>query len=171
MIKEKVANRGMDWEKIINKKCEEYRMKGEAFIFKLPTEWQVQRSGKKIVSAFPKCKSLVDYFGTLKDGRAISIEAKRTTNTTSFPFTNIKEHQYKFFEDWNKTSELGYFLIWFKTQDKKFLVHSNKILEARKTLDRKSIPYNWFEENAILLDNELNFVEEINNLKEEELMR
>lgn len=158
---EKIANRGMDWEKIINKKCEEYRKNGEAFIFKLPTEWQVQRAGQRIVSAFPKCKSLVDYFGSLKDGRAISIEAKRTTNTTSFPFANIKEHQYRFFESWKEISTLGYFLIWFKTQDKKFLVEAEKILELRKTIDRKSIPYDWFEENAFLLNKELNFLDYI----------
>lgn len=98
----------------------------------------------------------------MKDGRAISIEAKRTTNTTSFPFANIKEHQYKFFEAWKEISPLGYFLIWFKTQDKKFLVEAEKILELRKTIKRKSIPYDWFEENSILLDKELNFLDYIN---------
>ena len=161
MTKESIANRGMDWEKKINNKCQEYMRNGQAVIFKLPTEWQVQRNGKRIVSAFPKCKSLVDYFGCLKDGRAIAIEAKRTTNKTSFPFDNIKEHQFKFFEEWYKISDLGYFLIWFKTQDRKFLVKSIDILEARKTLDRKSIPFDWFVKNAIELDNKLNFLENI----------
>lgn len=159
---EKIGNRGMDWEKLITEKCKEYREKGEAFIFKLPTDWQVQRAEGKIVSAFPRSKSLVDYFGCLKDGRAISIEAKRTTNETSFSFANIKEHQFKFFETWLKVSELGYFLIWFKKQDKKFLVHSNKVLEARKTIGRKSLPFSWFEENAFLLDQNLNFLDYIN---------
>lgn len=164
--KEKIANRGMDWEKLITKRVEKYARNGQAFLFKLPTEWTVQRANGRIVSAFPKCKSLVDYFGTLKDGRAVSIEAKRTTSTTSFPFDNIKEHQYKFFNTWAKVSDLGYYLIWWKTQDKKYLVHSSKVEEAKNTLGRKSIPYSWFleEGNAVELTDELNFIEEIEKL-------
>ena len=168
MVKEKetIANRGMDWEKIISKRVEKYKRSRQAYLFKLPTEWQVQRAGGRIVSAFPKHKSLVDYFGCLKDGRAVSIEAKRTSSKTSFPFDNIAEHQYKFFKQWGKVSDLGYYLIWWRTQDEKYLVHADKIADAQENLGRKSIPYKWFleEENAIRLDDELNFIEEIEKL-------
>lgn len=162
---ESIGNRGMDWEKLIASKCKTYRDENKALIFKLPTDWQVLRSGKNIVSAFPKQKSLVDFFGVLKDGRAISIEAKRVSSKTSFPFTNIKEHQYQFFKEWRKLSDLGFYLIWFKPLDEKFLVDSNKIEEARETIGRKSLPIDWFRKNAYVLDDNLDFLAYIDEIK------
>lgn len=160
MTTKKIA-RGMDWEATIIDRCEKYKKENKAYIFKLPTDWRVIRKNKFIISAFPKSKSLVDFFGILNDGRAICLEAKSTNNKTSFPFSNIAIHQFDFFNKINEFSHLNYFLIRFKTLDKNFFINSSKILEAKNTLKRKSIPLSWFYENSIELDENLNFLEAI----------
>lgn len=154
------ANRGMDLEEIVGNQCKEYRKEGKAYMFKLPTDWQVLRRGKFIISAFPKAKSLTDFFGTLNTGEAIAIEVKNTNNKTSFPLGNIKEHQFTFLEEWSKHTRHSYYLIRFKEHDEIYLVHSSKVQEFRDSETRKSIPYKWFGENAELL-NGADFLEKI----------
>ncbi len=153
------ANRGMTLEKIITKKCNEYIKKDIAYIYKIPTDWVVIRKGKKIISAFPKKKSIVDYLGVY-NGLAIAIEAKSTTNKTSFPFKNIADHQWIFFKKWC-TQANGYYIIWFKKIDMMFLVDAKDLQEAKDTLDRKSAPLDWFKNNAIKLDGDINFIKHI----------
>lgn len=156
------ANRGLDLEEIISKQCLSYRRECKAYIFKLPTEWQVQRRGKFIVSAFPKAKSLTDFFGTLNTGEAIAIEVKNTNSKTSFPLGNIKEHQFAFLAEWGTHTKHSYYIIRFKEHDEIYLVHSANIQEFKDTETRKSIPYAWFKdpENATLL-NGSDFLEKI----------
>lgn len=148
------ANRGLDLEEIVSKQCEKYRKEGKAYIFKLATDWVVQRRGKFIVSAFPRAKSLTDFFGVLSTGESIAIEVKNTNNKTSFPLGNIKEHQFIFLEEWSRYTPHSYYLIRFKEQDEIYLVHSSKVQEFKDTETRKSIPYSWFtkSENATLIE-------------------
>ena len=150
--KSTTANRGMDLEELVNEQCKKYIKDGKAYIFKLHTDWQVQRRGKFIVSAFPKAKSLTDFFGVLSTGEAIAIEVKNTNNKTSFPLSNIKEHQFVFLEEWSKHTRHSYFLVRFKEHNEVYLVHSSKVQEFKDNETRKSIPYKWFGENSILLD-------------------
>lgn len=150
------ANRGMKLEKIITDKCNEYIKNDIAYIYKIPTNWNVIRKGKNIVSAFPKKKSIIDFMGTYQ-GRAIGIEAKSTTNETSFPFSNIAEHQWDFFEKWC-TQAKGYYIVWFKKINKMFLVNAGDMQNAKDTLDRKSAPLDWFVDNTIELDDNVDFI-------------
>lgn len=147
MTKENHSNRGMDLERLIEKQCEIYEKQNIAFIKKMPTDWQVLRRGKNIVSAFPKKKSIFDFIGVW-NGKAIGIEAKRTNNNTSFPFQNIHEHQWDFFDKWCSVNGLGYFIIWFKELDKMFLIDAIQLKQCKDTIGRKSAPISWFEENA-----------------------
>jgi recombination protein U len=166
--KQSTANRGLDWEDKINKKLEEYREQGIAVIHKVPTEIKMIRifnpklKRSQIVNAFPVEESkFVDYVGVYNK-KPIAIEAKKCDSKTSFPFSNIKDTQYKFFKDWIDCGGLGYYLIWFKTLDKAFLITSDKIQEAKDTLTRKSIPIAWFnKDNVILLDKDLDFLKYI----------
>jgi recombination protein U len=158
--KESTANRGMDLEKILSDKCKEYYRQGIACIVKVPTDWTVQRAGAKIVSAFPKSKSISDYIGAY-NGIPIAIEAKRTTNENSFPFDNVKEHQWEFFEKFCKQGK-GYYIVWFKTLNKAFLVEAMLMQHAKDTLGRKSARIEWFEQNTILLDNNMDFLKHLN---------
>ena len=169
-IKQSTANRGLDWESKISKKLEQYRQDGLAVIHKVPTEFKLIRKynpklhKSMVVNAFPVSESkFVDYVGVFSS-QPIAIEAKQTNNKTSFPFSNIKDTQYKFFEDWINCGGLGYYLIHFKENQLIYWIHADKIQEARDTLDRKSIPLSWFQDknNAIQLDDKLNFLECIN---------
>lgn len=148
----------MKLEKIIEDKCNEYIKQGIAYIYKLPTDWIVQRKGKQIVSAFPKKKSTIDFMGSYK-GLAVGIETKSTNNKTSFSFSNIADHQWDFFKKWI-TQAKGYYIVWFKTLDKMFLIKAEDMQNAKDTLGRKSAPLEWFKENGIEL-NDANFIEYI----------
>lgn len=154
------ANRGLDLEDIVKDQCEQYKKEEKGYIFKLATEWQVQRRGKFIVSAFPKAKSLTDFFGVISTGEAIAIEVKNTNNKTSFPLGNIKDHQFVFLAEWAKHTKHSYYIIRFKEHDEIYLVHSTKVQNFKDTETRKSIPYAWFKENAMLL-NGCDFLEKI----------
>ncbi len=143
----------MKLEKIIENKCKEYIEDGIAYIYKLPTDWVVIRKGKNIVSAFPKKKSTIDFMGTYGEGKAIAIETKSTNNKTSLPFSNIADHQWDFFKSWTQIAE-GYYIVWFKSIDKMYLVQAEDMQNAKDTLDRKSAPLVWFKENAVELKDE-----------------
>ncbi|HFD2033412.1 TPA: Holliday junction resolvase RecU [Clostridium perfringens] len=147
------VNRGLDLEKIVSKQCEKYIKQGKGYIFKLHTEFIVRRgTGGKVIGCVPKTKSLTDFFGVLTTGEAIAIEVKNTNNKTSFPLSNIKNHQFIFLAEWNKYTPHSYYIIRFKVHNEIYLVHSSKIQEYKDLNTRKSIPYNWFKENANLLD-------------------
>ena len=146
-------------EQIITNKCNEYIEKDIAYIYKIPTDWRVIRSGKRIVTAYPKKKAIIDFLGTYK-GQAIGIETKSTNNTTSFSFKNIASHQWKFFDKWCKQAK-GYYIIWFKKINRMFLVKAEDMKKAKETLDRKSVPLEWFEENAIELGDDIDFIKYI----------
>ena len=150
------ANRGMKLETLIEDKCNEYIKNGIAYIYKLPTDWVVQRKGAIIVSAFPKKKSTLDCMGSYK-GQAVGFETKSTNNNTSFSFNNIADHQWSFFKDWCKESK-GYYIVWFKELDEMYLVDAMDMQNAKDTLDRKSAPHDWFVENGIRIDKDLDFI-------------
>lgn len=140
----------MTLEKIIEEKCNEYIKNNIAYIYKLPTDWVVIRKGKNIVTAYPKKKSTIDFMGSYK-GDAIAIETKSTDNKTSFPFSNIADHQWEFFQQWT-TQAKGYYIIWFKVLDKMYLIKAEDMQNAKDTLDRKSVPLDWFIENGIEIE-------------------
>ncbi|HET7733585.1 MAG TPA: Holliday junction resolvase RecU [Paludibacter sp.] len=157
------ANRGKEFEELITSKCEEYMEQGIANIYKVPTDWTVLRKYdpvKKIsiiFNAFPKEKSIVDYLGDYQ-GRSIALEAKKTDNKTSFPFGNVKDHQWDFMKSWKG---LKFYIIQFKELNKIFLVDADKFGKLKEEADRKSATYKWFEENAILLDEDIDFLKYI----------
>ena len=161
------ANRGKDFEKLIESKCKEYKKNNIAIIEKIPTDWVVIRKYdpikkiSNIAMAYPREQSICDYLGSYK-GKAIALEAKKTDNKTSFPFSNIKEHQINFLKQWCDNGSLGYYIIWFKELNKTFLVKSTDMQNAIDTLGRKSAPIDWFDNNGILLDEDMNFIEHCN---------
>ncbi|WP_125003753.1 Holliday junction resolvase RecU [Clostridium tagluense] len=146
-VKSSHSNRGLDFEDIIKKKADAYKKDGRAYIYKIPTEFSIIRNGARIVSAFPKQKSICDFIGTLQCGQAITVEAKSVASSvTSFPFANIGDHQFEFFKVWEQCGGLGYYLIWFKEIDKCYLITSEKMQETKDTIGRKSIPLAWFSD-------------------------
>lgn len=145
-------NLGTDWEKQIIKKCEQYRKQGVAYIHKIPTEFSIVRRFGKIVGAFPKDKSILDFIGTLADGRSIYIEAKSTQNKTSFPLSLIKDHQYDFAKEILNYTDLCFYLIYFRTRNRVYLLHVHKVETFKRKYTRKSLPLDWIEKFGIELD-------------------
>ena len=157
----KNANLGMDFENMVNKKIEEYKVSKKAFGFKIPTEWVVQRRGKNIVSAFPKAKGHLDYIMVLPNGLAVIVEAK-SSKDTSFPLKNIKDHQFDYAIEVSYFTKHCYYLIYMKKYNEVFLANASDIEYFRQTQERKSIPYSWFEQYCKKIEiKELNFLEEI----------
>ena len=154
------ANRGLKFEARIQNKCEWLRQQGIALIEKIPTDFKIIRNGTRIVSAFPVAKTRTcDFLGVIQ-GKAISIEAKETQNKTSFPFSNIKEHQIIYQELFSGLGGLSYYLIHFSTLKEVWLVPNHVMRYWRNNLNRKSIPHDEFINNkeCCLLDYEdLNF--------------
>lgn len=152
------ANRGRSFEEAIEATNEFYSIKGVAQIQKVSTPWQVVRHGAKIVSAFPKEKSTVDFIGSV-GGLAVCFEAKETTGKegrpeTSFPLTirkkeMITRHQFLFLQRWERTGGIAFVLIHFKNRDECFAVPVDWIGSWYVEMNRggrKSIPYAEFNQ-------------------------
>ena len=90
------ANRGMSLEEDINLSNEYYRDMGIALINKRPTPINIVKvdysRGARITDAYFEKQSTTDYNGVYK-GKYIDFEAKNTKSETSFPLSNISEHQ------------------------------------------------------------------------------
>ena len=141
------ANRGMRFEELVIYACQQYERKGIANIKKVSTPWKVVRDRKRIVSAFPEGPSTVDFMGDY-EGRSICFETKSTESSTSIPFSNFEEHQIEFIRRWKGIS---FALIHFEPFDETYLISKEHLLQwwdAQYTGGRKSIPYDWFKENA-----------------------
>ena len=148
MNKKTHANRGLSFEKEIENKCSEYHKQKIALIHKVPTEFKLIRKGAKIINAFPvKDSDFVDFIG-IYNQKGIAMECKETKNKTSFPLSNISEYQLDFLDLWELLGGKSYFLIRFSTHNKVFIIPYGQFNDIIKTIDRKSIPYDWFLQNT-----------------------
>ena len=91
------ANRGMDLEELINEANNYYLNNNIACIYKKYTPIGIidvkEENGKKVITkAFFKEASTLDYNGVYK-GYYIEFDAKKTNNSSSFPLSNISNHQ------------------------------------------------------------------------------
>lgn len=154
------ANRGAKLENLIDMTNQQYRHKGVALIDKVPNAWVVQRAGKKIVSAFPQRKTGVDYVG-VSHGRAIAIEAKSTTNRTSFPLSMIQDHQIKFLQQFSDQGGISFFIIEFSKLGEIYFAPFEFVASWLKQASeggRKSIPHKEFLYNCNLIESENGYV-------------
>jgi recombination protein U len=150
LAKSSHANRGKTFEALIDKSNEAYDFQEIALINKIPNDFIVQRDWKtgQIIKAFPGKKSTVDYVG-IAWGCPISFEAKSTKNKTSFPISNIKEHQIEFLSKWKFHKGIAFYLINFSTFDRTFLLFNDQLEEEFLKNGLKSIPFSFFEQNCI----------------------
>jgi len=160
---------GASFEHDIQRHCDELNFLGKAVINKVPVEWTVVRgSYGKIVKAFCKEKSkFVDFCGITNKGRAISIEAKSTTNKTSFPFANIEDYQVEFLDRWVRDFKgIGFYLIRFSELKRLFLVPALTMSHCINNIGRKSAPLSWFEKTPEVVELDyykINFEDVIKN--------
>ncbi|WLV25941.1 Holliday junction resolvase RecU [Aciduricibacillus chroicocephali] len=153
------GNRGMTLEEDINATNAFYRSTGRGLIHKKPTPVQIvnvhypKRTAAVITEAYFKQPSTTDYNGVYK-GRHIDFEAKETKNKTSFPLSNIHEHQIAHMEAVIKQEGICFMIIRFASLGKTFYFSAESLLESwAKHLQggRKSISYNYIEEAGHLI--------------------
>ena len=142
-------NRGMDFEHSINISNLYYKEIKKALIYKKPTPIKVvemDNKNKCIKKAYFEMPSTTDYNGIYK-GRYIDFEAKETLNKTSFPLSNIHEHQIKHLIDVHNLGGVSFIIVYFKHLDEIYILDINQF----KHLDRKSIPLKLFKEKGIMV--------------------
>lgn len=145
------GNRGMDLENLINIACENYIEKDIAIIYKKPTPIQVVKydySKSKITDAFYKSPSTLDYNGVYK-GHYIEFDAKNT-NQKNLPISNIAKHQIKHIRNILNHGGIAFLIIMINEEI--YILSGNKVLWFIDNETRKSITYNYIQENGIKLN-------------------
>ena len=148
------ANRGMSLEEDINLSNDFYRDSGIALINKRPTPINIVKVdysiGARITDAYFEKQSTTDYNGVYK-GRYIDFEAKNTKSTTSFPLSNISEHQIVHLKNVLKHGGIAFFIISFQMKDEIYLLDASFVIDFYEHGKRKSIPYEVFTKEGILI--------------------
>lgn len=149
------ANRGMNFETMINQTNEFYLDNDIAIIYKKPIPIQIvgvdykKRSAAKITEAYYKLPSTTDYNGIYK-GRYIDFEAKETKSKTSFPIKNIHEHQVEHLRRVKEHGAISFIIVYFSTIERIYFLDSDfvSLYYKRAKTGKKSIALSEFEEHA-----------------------
>ncbi len=140
------ANRGMDLESYIDEANKYYLEQDIAIVYKKPTPIAVvKQEGKKITNAYFKEQSTLDYVGIYK-GHYIEFDAKVTKNKTSFPLSNIHDHQIKHIQKIINHNGMAFIII--SMNSKYFLLDGNTLINFINNFERKSIPYEYIVNNS-----------------------
>lgn len=148
------ANRGMDLESIINDTNEYLLEKDIAVIYKKPTPIGVvnvsyENNKQVITKAYFASPSTLDYNGIYK-GKYIEFDAKETLNKTSFPLSNIHDHQIKHIR--NIINHKGIVFLIIKMNELYYLLNGKDLINFIDNFERKSIPYEYIKNNAYNLE-------------------
>lgn len=149
-------NRGITLENEINSSNEYYREVEKAYIYKKPTPIKIvkvdypSRDKAVIKEAYFTIPSTTDYNGLYK-GKYIDFEAKETKSKTSFPLSNIHNHQIKHLENIYNNNGISFLIVRFTKLNETYLLETNIFINYIKNENKKSIPIDFFRENAYLI--------------------
>lgn len=156
------SNRGMNLENDINITNEYYKQIKKAFIYKKPTPIKItkvdypSRNKAVIKEAFFTVPSTTDYNG-IYNGKYIDFEAKETKNKTSFPISNIHEHQINHIRNIYEQKGIVFLIIRFTSINQTYLILAKDFLTYIETnKEKKSIPLSFFKEHAYILSDNYN---------------
>lgn len=153
------SNRGMTLEEDINETNQYYLITNQAVIHKKPTPVQIvkvnypRRSAAVIREAYFKQPSTTDYNGVY-NGKYVDFEAKETSNKTSFPLSNIHEHQIQHMKQVTKQQGISFLIIRFTFHDETYFFPAERLFahwENKEAGGRKSISYENVKEEGILI--------------------
>ena len=148
------ANRGMSLEDDINLSNEYYIANGIALIHKRPTPINIVKvdysKGARITDAYFEKQSTTDYNGVYK-GKYIDFEAKNTKSNSSFPLSNISEHQIVHLKNVLKHGGIAFFIISFQMKNEIYLLDASFVIEFYEHGSRKSIPYDVIKKEGVLV--------------------
>lgn len=111
------ANRGRDFEELIELSNRQYANRGLATIHKVPTAWKPIRnsSGKVITAKVDKDEFAgVDFLGCYQ-GRALAFDAKHT-NGHRLRWDRVATHQAEFLDAWRNVGGITFILAEFEEQ-------------------------------------------------------
>lgn len=157
--KNNYANLGMTLESDIDITNQYYLSHQIAVIHKKPTPIQVvnvsypARNKAKIVEAYYRTPSTTDFNGLYK-GRYIDFDAKETSSKTSFPFSNIHEHQMRHLTNVDAHGGIAFLIIGWSQYNTYYIITFKDLLplwEDAQKGGRKSIPYDFFKEKCHLI--------------------
>lgn len=153
------SNRGMNLENDINLSNEWYTEHGLALITKRPTPINIVKvdysKGARITDAYFEKQSTTDYNGVYK-GKYLDFEAKNTKSKTSFPLSNIEEHQILHLKRVLEHGGIAFFIIQFQTLNEVYLLDASFVINFWEHGERKSIPYEVFKSDGILIEQSYN---------------
>ena len=144
------GNRGMTLEEDINLTNEYYKEKNIALIYKKPIPIKVLKINEnktRIKDGFYEKKSTLDYNGIYKE-KYIEFDAKETNSKTSFPLSNIYEHQIQHIKNIIFYKGIAFLIIRFNIINKTYILKGEQLLDFINTENRKSIPLEYFESNC-----------------------
>lgn len=150
------SNRGMGLEQDINITNDFYLNNDIAIIHKKPTPITISKvdyySKKEamIIEAYFRTPSTTDYNGIYK-GKYIDFEAKETKSKTSFPLSNIHNHQINHLEKIVKHGGIGFIIVRFVSLDKTYLLLEKDLISFIKNDNKKSIPLSYFQEKGYII--------------------
>lgn len=152
----KYSNRGMGLEEDLNISNKYYLDKKIAIIYKKPTPITINkvnyhsRCDATITEAHFKIPSTTDYNGIYK-GKYIDFEAKETKNKTSFPLSNIHQHQIKHLQMISMLGGIGFIIVRFSLLNETYYLSADKLFNFLDNETRKSIPIEYFRKYGFLL--------------------
>lgn len=147
------SNRGMNLESALNSSNEYYLRKDIALIHKKPTpigivDVSYKNHKKTIEKAYFKEQSTLDYNG-LYNGKYIEFDAKETLNKTSFPLSNVHEHQTIQIRNVIKHGGIVFLII--RMNNINYLLTGEDYIHYVDTEKRKSISYDYIKEKAYII--------------------
>ena len=148
------ANRGMTLESDINQTNEYYNLQNIALVYKKPTPIkvvQVEYPKNRIREAYFNEPSTLDYNGVYR-GKYLEFDAKETQSKTSFPLSNIHNHQMEHIKKVIKFGGIAYLIVRFCMLDKTYLLLGEDLISFVEQSTRKSIPIDFFESNGYVID-------------------
>lgn len=141
------ANLGMQLERLIEMANNKYRNAGIADVRKVPVNIKITEDYGRTVKGRKEVAEWVDYSGVYA-GKPILFDAKETSNSTSFPLSNVKDHQYDILKSWHTKGAVTFLLVYFSKHNKYYLLPFEvlqRAWEAAKRGGRKSIEYKTIE--------------------------
>ena len=148
MSNETYKNRGMFLENIINDSNTYYNSIDRSLIYKKPTPIKVlnvsypTNKSHLIDKAVYSNISTLDYNGIYRE-KYIEFDAKECHSKTSFPLSNIKEHQLEHIKKVIKQKGIVFLIIFMNNEF--FLVKGEDIIEYINTSDKKSISFEYIK--------------------------
>jgi recombination protein U len=147
----------MDLEDLINLSNTFYLEEDIAVIYKKPTPITIvdasfDSHGRVITKAYFKEPSTLDYNGIYK-GKYIDFDAKSTQNKTSFPLSNLHEHQYQHMI--NVINHGGITFLIISMNGEYYYLDGHDIIDFINNNERKSIPFSYIEEKGYIIEKKI----------------